>query len=98
VRAKGSGETELKTRIESTLGALIGKKLWGSNRAADMEMFQFGRLHRGMGWRGRPARLGGCLLEVFPDEAPGGRYEHRRFLQPNKESGHFVVRGGGIEE
>jgi len=43
----------MKDEIEEALSVLIGKPLWGSNRAADMEMFKFGDRHtyRG-GWRG----------------------------------------------
>jgi hypothetical protein len=40
--------SETKARIEQALAVLVGKPLWGSGRAADMETFQFGAIHSGV--------------------------------------------------
>jgi hypothetical protein len=55
----------MKDEIEEALSVLIGKPLWGSSRAADMEMFQFGdrNAYRG-GWRGDYALHVQCPWEI----------------------------------
>jgi hypothetical protein len=55
----------MKDEIQEALSVLIGKPLWGSSRAADMEMFQLGdrKAYRG-GWRGDYALHVQCPWEI----------------------------------
>lgn len=56
--------TGIGSEIESELAVLIGRPLWGSSRAADMEMFAFGERRLGTDLRGRPVERGEFALHV----------------------------------
>ncbi len=54
----------LKLQVESALHPLIGLPLWKTDRAASMQMFQFGAQHPTMTRRGKPALIGDYGLHV----------------------------------
>lgn len=54
----------LRERIEEALKPLLGRRLWGSRRAADMEMFEFGGRVPTKDRRGKPVEVGEYALHV----------------------------------
>jgi hypothetical protein len=54
----------MKTKIEKTLAAIVGKSLWTCRRAADMATFQFGERTKTQDYYGRPAEVGEYALHV----------------------------------
>lgn len=54
----------MKDEIERSLSALVGLPLWGSGRAADMEMFAFGERRVVPDRRGEPVEVGQYALHV----------------------------------
>jgi hypothetical protein len=56
--------TDTAAEIEEFLSVLVGLPMWGSGRAVDMEMFQFGARLPSMDRHGRPTERGGFALHV----------------------------------
>lgn len=54
----------LRGRIEEALRPLVGKRLWGSGRATDMEMFEFGERISKLDRHGNPLVVGEYALHV----------------------------------
>jgi hypothetical protein len=50
--------------IQEALDALVGKQLWSSGRAADLEWFQFGGRRMVKGFRGEAKEVGEYALHV----------------------------------
>jgi hypothetical protein len=54
----------MRDQIELALNVLVGKSLWASHRAADMEMFQFGGRVAVTNHRGEPGEVGEYALHI----------------------------------
>jgi hypothetical protein len=54
----------LREEIESYLRQLVGLPLWGSDRALNMEMFQFGSQEQSIGSTGEPRLKGSFALHI----------------------------------
>ena len=54
----------MRERILEALGPLVGKPLWASGRAADMQTFQFGARRPRTNRRGEPVEVGEWALHV----------------------------------
>ena len=54
----------LNAQVESALSVLVGRSLWSSGRAADLEWFQFGQRRRVKNYRGESKEVGEYALHV----------------------------------
>ena len=82
--------TQMRDQIQGSLAALIGKPMWDSFRALDLQMFEFGERMETINRNGRPQANGEFLLHVqCPWHLTGadGRVQ--------VASGDRVIRGDG---
>ena len=63
-RPAGRTQSTMKDEIERSLSSLIGLPLWAADRAADMEMFDFGDRRLVQNMRGEPLEVGQYALHV----------------------------------
>ena len=101
-----TGDPSLRASAMEALGVLSGMSLWVSNRAVDMEMFQFGQRHEGTDKRGQPTRWGDYALHVQcpwrivdPDHIIVGYQDvYRSLTGVHLEGLEWDVQGGNLRD